>query len=241
MSNETTKPSDDQLTDAVQHIQKTLKVIDRPPEASFIRLVKHADGGTHLLLENNNILHAKNAFYLVREGVLLVNGYDPEGVLYFDGLTLPIIKDELPINARDAIVSRGALSVINAFLSSAGKSSPEPYVIDCLIIDPDAFVKEVKPFPETFTHEGFKCGIEISNGIKGELIITLTEASQYLTLDEVMGLTYSHETVLTEGSAPGFEIEHEMSIIKIGGFEIRLRDKCFLELAASSSIERPLQ
>lgn len=241
MSNETTKPSDDQITDATQHVQKTVKVIDSLANASSIRMIKHADGGTYLLLENNNILHAKNAFYLAREGVLLVNGYDQEGGLYLDGLTLPIIKCEIPINARDAIVSRGALSVVDAFLSSEGKSAPEPYVIDCQIIDADAFVKEVKPFPETFTHEGFKCGIEISNGIKGELIVTLTEASKYLTLDEVMGLTYSHKPMLTKGSAPGFEVEHEMSTINIGGFEINLRDKSFLGLAESSSIERPLQ
>lgn len=241
MSNETTKPSDDQLTDATQHVQKTVKVIDSLANASSIRMIKHADGGTYLLLENNNILHAKNAFYLAREGSLLVNGYDQEGGLYLDGLTLPIINCEIPINARDAIVSRGALSVVDAFLASEGKSAPEPYVIDCLIIDPDAFVKEVRPFPETFTHEGFKCGIEISNGIKGELIIMLTEASQYLTLDEVMGLTYNHKSVYTQGSAPGVEVEQEKSTIRIGGFEIHLFDKCFLALAEGNSIERELQ
>ncbi len=239
--NSTSAPSTDQVIDAAQHIQKTVELIDSMSEFSSIRMVKHADGGSYLLLENQNLLYAKKAFYLARKGLLMVSGYDPTGSLYLDGLTLTIISAELPINARDVIVARGAMAVTNAFLASEGKADAEPYTIDCQIIDADIYIEDLKPFPETFTHEGFKYGIELSNGVKGELVVEFTKASQYLTLEEMVGASWGHRTVATEGSMPGHEILHEMSTIKIGGFEINLNDTWFMHLASSSSITVKLE
>ena len=236
MSTETTPEATPEVEDAIHHVQKTLQLIASLKEQSSIRMLTHADGGKYLLLENSNILRAQKAFYLSRTGMLLVNGYDEQGDLYLDGMACSILRAELPINARDALVSRGSLSVSDVTLATYGKGTADPYTIDCQIIDPDTFVKELKFFPESYTSEGFKFGVELSDGTQGEILVELTGDSKYLTFDEIESFSLTHETRSTKESTPIFQILYEQSSITLGGFKVILNDEHFFYLASENSI-----
>lgn len=241
MNKESTLDDNPEVEDVLLHVQATIAHVKALQDCSLVLLTHRLGGGNQLYMENYNILPAQKAFYLSRTGMLLVNGYDEQGDLFLDGISIPIAEGELAINARDTLVSFPFISVSDVTLAGEGKGTAAPYTIDCQIIDSDVYVDELKFFPESYDSDGFKFGVSLSDGTQGEILVKLSGDAKYLTIDEIESATWSHETVSTEESTPIFQILYEMTRIKIGSFEIKLGDEDFFLLASSNSIEVNLE
>ncbi|MWV14157.1 hypothetical protein F3I62_18815 [Pseudomonas sp. R-28-1W-6] len=240
MSNENQEVSSQEYREAAAYIKKTLEFTRDLLDMSGVVEHSHVDRGRYVEIINMNILRAHSACYLSRKGVLTVMGHDPKGNVYFKGLTTKIVESVIPIKSRelliDGILSRGEVSVVDEYLTTKGLSDGKSYVIDCQMLDADVAIKDLRLFEGSISEKGFKFGIELTNGICGELCVELDAASKYLTFDEVTGFTWSVMSEPTDDSKMGFETYYMKSRITIGDFEISLVDEDFVDLACTHSM-----
>lgn len=228
------------IEDTLNQISTTLELIGKLRDSSRVSLVSRQEGGDYLHIDNRNILKAKEAYFLSREGVLFVVGSDPSGTVIHKHISTKIIEWKAVPEASEVILAQKAISFCDTAIGEATGVDAYPYSLECVIIDPDVTIKNLDFIEPSMTSESFKFGIELSNGIVGELVFELRGGAKDLTLKEINERSIEIKQKPMPNAVPGFEMTYPVSQINIGAYSVTMDDWSFAALACDGSCEMVL-